>query len=47
MIALEITWVVDTGMPKWAVVNRIVAAVVSAGIRGPARGRRRGGPSSA
>ena len=30
MIALEMTWVVETGMPKWAVVNRIEAAVVSA-----------------
>ena len=30
MIALEMTWVVETGIPKWAVANRIVAAVVSA-----------------
>ena len=30
MIALEMTWVVETGIPKWAVVNRIVAEVVSA-----------------
>ena len=30
MIALEMTCVVETGIPKWAVVNRIVAAVVSA-----------------
>ena len=30
MIALEITWVVETGMPKWAVVRMMVAAVVSA-----------------
>ena len=30
MIALEMTWVVDTGIPKWAVASMIVAAVVSA-----------------
>ena len=30
MMAPEITWVVDTGAPKWAVVSRIEAAVVSA-----------------
>ena len=30
MIALEMTWVVETGMPKWAVAMRMVAAVVSA-----------------
>jgi hypothetical protein len=30
MIALEMTCVVDTGMPKWAVPYRTVAAVVSA-----------------
>src|SRR5258707_11722114 len=30
MIALEITWVVDTGIPKWDAVRMIVAAVVSA-----------------
>ncbi len=30
MIALEITWVVETGMPRWAVTTRTDAAVVSA-----------------
>ena len=30
MIALEITWVVETGIPKWEAVKMIVAAVVSA-----------------
>ena len=30
MIALEMTWVVETGIPRWAVPSRIVAAVVSA-----------------
>ena len=30
MIALEMTWVVETGMPRWAVPSRTVAAVVSA-----------------
>ena len=29
-MALEMTCVVDTGIPKWAVVTRMVAAVVSA-----------------
>ena len=30
MIALEITWVVETGMPRCAVASSTVAAVVSA-----------------
>ena len=30
MMALEMTWVVETGIPKWAVPRRTVAAVVSA-----------------
>ncbi len=30
MIALEITCVVDTGMPRWAVASSTVADVVSA-----------------
>ena len=30
MIALEMTWVVETGIPSWAVMNRTLAAVVSA-----------------
>ena len=30
MIALEMTWVVETGIPRWAVTMRTVAAVVSA-----------------
>ena len=30
MIALEMTWVVETGIPKWAVTSSTVAAVVSA-----------------
>src|SRR5215218_1650392 len=30
MIALEMTWVVETGIPKWDAVKMIVAAVVSA-----------------
>ena len=30
MIAVEMLWVVETGMPKWAAVTRIVAEAVSA-----------------
>ncbi len=30
MIALEMTWVVETGIPRRAVMNRTLAAVVSA-----------------
>src|SRR5512135_2745674 len=30
MIEALMAWVVETGMPKWAAVNRTVAAVVSA-----------------
>jgi hypothetical protein len=30
MIALEMTWVVETGIPKWEAPKMIVAAVVSA-----------------
>jgi len=30
MIALEMTWVVDTGMPRYAAPSRMLAPVVSA-----------------
>ena len=41
MIALEITWVVETGIPKWEAPKMIVAAVVSAAF---ARGMKEATP---